>query len=143
MKIYVVEFGEYSDRSITGVYSTHERAEVAATPDGYVTEYELDAAFDLYDKGLRAFNVEMHYDGSVVKVTNYGYWSEVKAHVGMASTDNFIDSHSLPFRWNCIRVTTWARNGEHAIKIANEHRAEFIAAGWNGVDHFDPTKTYA
>lgn len=136
MKGYVVEFGSYSDRSVSGVYSTEERAQIAAAPDGDVTEYEMDVAFDLYDKGLRPYSVEMHYDGSVRRVEKLSYWAETKAEEGMASTDNF---PAQLFKWDCIRVTTWAKDEQHAIKITNEHRAERIAAGWNGIDHWTRT----
>lgn len=140
MKVYAVEFGEYSDRTLTGIYSTKERAEIAASPDGDVTEYELDQAFDLYDKGLRPFSVQMRYDGTVVTVESMPYWTERKADSGMATTENFMGGS---WTWNCIRVTTWARDEQHAIKITNEHRAEAIAGGWDGVAHFNSKAVHA
>lgn len=137
MKVYLVEFGEYSDRFIAGVYSTEERAKVAASPDGGVTEYEIDVAFDLYDRGLRPFWVTMSYDGEVVKILKGEYSTETATRWNVAS--------SIPFGvrktsvWDCIEVKTWAKDEQHAIKVASEHHAQVVAAGWDGRHYFNPT----
>lgn len=138
MKVFVVEFGEYSDRNVYGVYSTEDRAKVAASSDGDITEYKVDEAFDLYDKGLRPFFVEIGYDGTIIKVTKCEYRSERATQTNMASTDRFGSSYipGQKFKWNVLNVATWARDEQHAVKIASEHHAEFVAAGWNGKDHF-------
>jgi hypothetical protein len=137
MKVYVVEFGEYSDRNISGVYSTEERAKIAASTDGDITEYEVDAAFGLYDKGLRPFSVTISYGGDIVKVLKDEYSTETATCWNMASSVPF-ELYRTPM-WDCLDVKTWARDERHAIKIASEHHAEVVAAGWDGQHYFNPT----
>jgi|GEM_PF-5609905 len=131
MKVFVVEFGAYSDRYVYGVFSTEERARIAAAPNGDVTEYQLDEAFDLYDKGLRAFDVAIAYDGTIKGISNLDYRAGTSTQSRLLASGSYAN-----LRWDSLSVTTWAKDEQHAAKIANEHRAEVIAAGWNGVDHF-------
>jgi len=137
VKVYIVEFGEYSDRNVSGVYSTEERAQIAAASGGDITEYEVDIAFDLYDKGLRPFLVIVAYSGDVLKVNSDEYSTNTTAYWRIATTD-FALWPNKP-TWNCIDVYTWARDEQHAIKIASELHAEAVAMGWDGVTYFNST----
>lgn len=136
MKVYIVEFGEYSDRNVSGVYSTKERAKIAARSDGDITEYEVDEAFDLYDKGLRPFSVTVSYTGNILRIVNDGYSTNAETRCRV-STDSYT-VWPLPQApiWNHLDVSTWARDQNHAAKIASEHHAEAVAAGWDGVHYF-------
>lgn len=129
MTVYVINRGCYSDRYIVGVYSEKQKAErvveLMETGSEYygklvdIEEYELDE----YNpgeppQGMLPYEVVMFTNG--------------KSRVSRCSIEDFeLHQCMIPSSdWNrhwLFRV--FAKDREHAIKIANEQRAQLIANG--------------
>lgn len=128
--IYIVTEGTYSEYHIEAVCSTKELAEqiVASMPeymrvDARVEEYELDALADCMKQGLRRYWIKMERDGTVSECDlDWPHKGETSAEI-------------VYYRWNgtfveknpFLSVFCLAKDEAHAIKIANEKRAEIIA----------------
>jgi len=122
-EIYVITEGEYSDYHICGVFENKELAEeVAKATGGQVEEFMLNPLSSRPSKDYSLWSVYMEYNGdSHVDKTNIVY----AARVG----DIHIDMLTLK-----LHVTCWAKDKQHAIKIANEKRVQLIANGeWEEV----------
>lgn len=128
--IYIVTSGTYSEYHIERVCSTKELAEqiVASMPeymreDASVEEYELDALDDYIRQGLRKYRIQMERDGTVSRCDlDWPHSGETYAAVIKHS----YDGTSVVKKPNLI-VLCLAKDEAHAIKIANEKRAEIIA----------------
>ncbi len=125
MKVWIVEFGEYSSRYVSAVYSTEENAKIAAGAHGEVSEFEIDPAISLHRSGLSPFRVEMSKNGEVLKTENLGYWVEENPQYRI----NF--RYPLGVRPAVLHLTgtLWAKTEEQAVKATNEHRGQVIASG--------------
>lgn len=136
-KVWAIEQGSYSDYHIVGVFSSRENAQrvIDALPEERheppsLVEWDLDPAVDELNQGLRIFHVLMRKDGTVEKCKQreFGtynldeeHWvwkrSEARAYQGTPEAVDVLNS------------SVWARDTEHAIKIVNEVRAQWIAEG--------------
>lgn len=127
--VYLVSCGQYSDYSIVGAFSTKELAQAMIDLhkehaismwhelNEEIEEYELDADSIQYRKGEILWYGEMGRDGSCSCYRSpYPKPTEVR---GMTLID-WGHYHKLFF---CV----FALSAEHAIKIANERRAQLIA----------------
>jgi len=121
--IYVVTEGEYSDYHIVGLYSSEETAAAAAQKcdGGRVEEYELDGNADLVARGYWVYSVVMDIDGNTAQVYEYGA-------PGSVSSEGYI------CKWHSdetlhLSAKVCAKSKEHAVKIANDKRAQIIALG--------------
>jgi hypothetical protein len=116
MKLHVVTKGEYSDYSICGIYSTAEKAEEAKRlyAADEVEEWELDKT-PAHLPGHWPYSVRMDIDGN----------SDVEP-----SAVNYMVEEARPYG-DGVRVSfdVWAKDEAHAVKIANERRAQLIASG--------------
>lgn len=121
MKLYMVTDGDCSDYCVRGIYSTPEKAEwakklYAAKND--IDEIEVDALPDA-PPGMLWYFVKMDVAGNSpdVRRVNAGYAGQDKwAPCG--------DNKHVAFY-------QWAEDEQHAVKIANERRAQLIAnGGW-------------
>lgn len=131
--VWVVEQGSYSDYHVVGVYSTQENAEMIAARInknlGYdaatVDEWPLDPAVNELNRGLSGFRVTMLRDGSVHAVKPAERWE------GVVFTEE-ADLSAYPFAGSpgpfMLIARVWARDEQHAVKIANERRIQMIAA---------------
>ena len=136
-KIWVIEDGDYSDYKVVGVYSTRENAETAlaamAVTRTYnpptIEEWKMDPGIEEMYAGLSRISVSMKRDGSTIEVQHVTAIEE--------SFEDFPGGPYEPGRYakdyvpgeKRIRYTVWARDEQHAVKIANEYRAQAIAAG--------------
>lgn len=136
--VYLVTSGEYSDYRINGAYSTRKLAQRVAdannTGGGYleysVEEYALDMAADAYAQGLAPYEVRMGRDGDAHRVATSG----PQECFGPAKYEIRMPLNPAARYPSSIVVTCWARDETHAIKIANDIRAQSIAAGeWDKV----------
>jgi len=136
--VYLVTQGEYSDRHVLAVFSTEEKAQKFIemcnekydsarknAEDYYLTNcwiwavnskiesFELDALADGPRQGLFSYEVWMDMNGDV---------REVELKLGTPSNRHEIHNDTM---------TLWvqARDEQHAVKIANERRAQWIALG--------------
>lgn len=119
-KVYLVTDGWYSDYRVLGVYATMEKAEQAKllyAADNDIEEYELDAVPDS-PPGLVPFVVTITFSGGVEGV----YRESVVQFEPRWYVTNW---YSSP----CGRFYMWARDEQHAVKIANEWRAQIAALG--------------
>jgi hypothetical protein len=138
--VWVVEQGEYSDYRVVGVFTSKAHAHVVADAinaphedtGAYVAtvaEWPLDPAVEELRQGFVPYFVLMLKDGTVERCTQQsvdGYdvagsvriWrrAHAPAYVGKGIAD-------------ALQAQVWAKDEQHAIKIANEHRARLIASG--------------
>ncbi len=125
--IYVVTSGQYSDYRIHAVFSTEALAgryiEAIRRPydDVHIEQYELDAFKMSLRKGFNYFGIRMTKDGD--------------SKVERASPDEH-DTEPCKIFDNrkfgsgvILYVETWAKDEQHAVKIANEKRVQLIALG--------------
>lgn len=119
--VYVVTAGEYR---IVAVFSSKETAEkLASVFSGYsVEEFTLDpeTPAELH-QGLSQFRVVMKSDGRVHICRRLSEQDSRKTTIRYC-----LGFHRYAFLAMC--TTVWARDKEHAIKIANEKRTRLPAA---------------
>lgn len=119
--VFVVQSGEYSDRRVDAIFSTEQRAkrfiERFAEPHQFdISEWSLDMYADM-PPGYRAFFLRMTKDGQAHDIEH------------KTSTYAFNGGPPMPgfdCKGNMI-LSVIARDTKHAIKIANEIRAQLIA----------------
>lgn len=133
MKVYVVTNGDYSDYRILEMFSTKEMAEeykVFRNAENDIEEYELDPEFGMSaPKGMQRWIVRMGRDGNTTDPMCYGH--------GVERDDGEPDQWLVWRDWQpysssggrLMTFSMWARDAEHAVKIANERRAWLIAEG--------------
>ena len=112
--------GCYSDTDVVGVYTTRElaeRAESLAGGGGYLVEFEADM-IPKHEPGRRLFEVWMKRTGDAQG--SIGLLSAFDSEEGTSVWNYGIGQRGWSFR-------VWARDAEHAVKIANEKRAMLIA----------------
>ena len=127
MKVWLVWTGEYSSASVVGVYSTRDLAEAAALmhgdafstkPEGWVdTEdgYEVDGDAIMVRAGIARWRVGFNASGDLTSYRNPtgpGTGEPAKAY---------------PDSNDGVWVSCDTRDEAHAIKIAADERAQFVA----------------
>lgn len=134
--VWVIERGEYSDYCVVGVFSTKENAQkvLDTLPQGEydhvgMAEWPLDPFIDNLRAGLKPFTIWMLQNGDVEKVEEYATDEE----------ENPLQAHPFRQYLNCydkivtckasIYGTIFAKDSQHAIKIANEFRTRILAEG--------------
>lgn len=131
-KIYIVSTGDYSDYCIMGVYSTHDKAiDAEAFYAGEIQEFELDEV-PPHPKGLKYFRVEMPESGEfrIRHIEGDGIESLIKTGY-MESGIGFFEPRP-PY----YVLKVWAKDTQHAAKIANEKRSQIITSGeWEKLVH--------
>jgi len=124
-KVYIVTSGDYSDYCIHAVFSTSGAAETFCNTFNCdeVEEWDIDGYAEL-GIGKKPFCVEISKEGN-------------------ATVSIYISSDYLPpnkpinvffGRDEILRVYCFANDKQHAIKIANEKRVEFIALNRWGIN---------
>lgn len=118
--IYVLTAGEYSDFHIVALYSTRELAEQAKNfcPDSEIHEYELDG-FQIPDHppGCTAWRVDVQFSNSTI-------WFAGKED---SLFDSFTPREESLDWLGIYRVWCWARDQDHAKKIALDKFYQFKA----------------
>lgn len=119
--VYVLTKGDYSDYHIIGVYSTRDEAEKGVieydsewgTPS--IEEWDVDK-HPAHPEGMLAYKVHMDRDGN--------------SEVHREGCDDFKGDDWAPYGDNQrVSFRMWARDEQHAVKIANERRMQQIASG--------------
>lgn len=123
--IYIVTDGEYSDYKICGVFDDPQLAKEFQDAGGYddIKDYPVNPYVFQLREGWNVWLLQMLKNGDTVycKENNtYLYWrlpifEFLKEPGGFSVKEWFLDA------------TVLARDKEHAIKIVNEKRAQFIA----------------
>lgn len=135
--VYIVTQGTYSDYHIVGVFITQEHAQ--ALVDLYPATLEREKMdieeWPLEDTpptpvGMAAYSVSMEATGAASRVERSvnQIWAAQNAHTLVYNNGR----ERVP--WMVTHM--FARDDEHAIKIANERRAYLIATEqWTDGDH--------
>lgn len=131
MKVWLVWTGEYSDAQVRGVYSSLELAQAAAKmyvdERGWIDDeegYEVDVKAQAVRDGVSLWQVNITIDdGTVKNCTALGPATGTTATVSHYAAYTS-QSYSYPEH---LIVRADARSPEHAIKIAADERAKFIA----------------
>ena len=135
MIVYLVSDGEYSDYGIKGVYSTTEKAQEAKeqfNSENDIEEFELDSV-PAHPKGLFLWEVSMRKDGSLVPNDSERWKTPLR--VSADETDyEYLPrwSHTTSPSWknpvvDFVDFYVWAKDREHAAKVAHERWAQLIA----------------
>lgn len=116
MKVYALTKGSYSDYHIVGIYSSSEKAAEAKLlygEDSGIEEYELDYLPE-HPPGHLMYMVQMNAAGHTGIVKTESADNSVREWVPYGDGEN-------------VAFMMWATSVEHAVKIANERRAQLIA----------------
>lgn len=130
--IYVIEKGCYSDYRVEGVFSTRANAERvlalinhdADSEQATIAEWHLDPGLKELKAGLSPFHINMDINGNTEqcyksdghKAHGLYVWERTKAPAWLGKSIA-----------DAVSGTVWAKDEKHAIKIANEYRAQAIA----------------
>ena len=126
MKIFVVTQGCYSDYKIVAVCSNKKFAqkvvdEVSSKYDKVeIEEFDLDPAQDQLNQGFSVYQVRIKRDGTVLNAEKNN-----SVYV-FGDTQGFVDWYWQGQQIEQLVIYCWARDQEHAIKIANERRIQVI-----------------
>ena len=115
--VYILTEGSYSDYCIVATYSTKELAEEAQRhcPGSEIEEYGLDALeIPEHPPGHTAWFVRIYEKTNTIDWTNqqdslYGYFEPNEKYYEYAGNNG---------EYNRFEVNCWARDKEHAEKIA-------------------------
>ena len=118
--IYLVTQGRYSDYSVVGAFSDYAKALDLSVilSAARVETYELDKYVEVAERGLVPIEVLMSENGD----SDAYRWENLDYPEG-GSASIVADSDGPYLQCHC-----WARDEEHAVKIANEIRAQIIAS---------------
>ncbi len=136
--VWVVEQGEYSDYRVVGVFSSKENAQsiVGAIKAGdhsddlSIAEWPMNPGVDELRKGFKQYLIDMRKDGTTERVEGWdlsGY--ELAGSVRMWRRTQAPAYRGNKDKPDVLQAHIWARDEQHAVKIANEHRARLIASG--------------
>lgn len=134
--VYIVTEGSYSDYHIIAVFDSAKKAQDfidAYVPGGEIEKFELNPCELELREGWKYYCVEMERDGSA-HVRTDGALDYIKE--AMQNESNLVLRHSgnNVFR-TALETYCLAKDEQHAIKIANERRAQLIASGeWDSPD---------
>ena len=123
-KIFVVTAGDYSDYHIVGAFSTRKIAEEYRYKLGadWVEEYEIDEITNsLYSGGYTRYYVSFNGDTTIVEEHKSTYEND---HLDM----KYVVTNRSRGAGN-MNVYLFARDEQHAVKIASEVRSQIIASG--------------
>lgn len=135
-KIYLVTDGDYSDYRVVAAFTSMEKAEefkTVAKIGDCIEEFPLNPpSVDYLAKGYKIWRIVMLRDGEVetAKVEDTTYYA-----IGWTYEPLRVWRRSQALAWkgtsikDCLQVFVWAKTEKQAIKVANEKRTQFIAAG--------------
>ena len=141
MNVYAVWSGCYSDKEVVAVFSTQENAQAyideCAKPvdedaedsgerldEPWIASYPLDAEVPPSADHSR-YLVKMGVDGDVIEVTAKHWGGGPIRRRGDGGARWFV----YPGYADSMQTVVWARDAEHAVKVANERRVMSIANG--------------
>ena len=141
-KIYLVSEGEYSDYSIVGAFSTEEKAQalvdvINARPysTARIEIYHLDSV--QLKPGHQVYHIWMNSEGNTPWEVFIGYVEN-----GTEARTEFRFSRQAP-QGTYLVVTRYVETPEHAVKIANELRTQWLAQReWPELKHWNEAVQY-
>jgi len=134
--IYEVSDREYSDGGTVGLYSTREDAErvrAALNIENDIIEHELDKKVDKFKQGLRPFQVIIALKDSSDSVARS--WSDMNIDTEEITTWGRVEPKRNQdgniVHTPMLIMYMWVHDEQHALKIASERRARYIALRGN------------
>ncbi len=118
MKVYVTSTGSYSDYKVTGVFTSLDKASFASKlqgDDNDPQEFEVDVIVD-HPEGMFWYRVRMD---------EFGHASSIRTE--RPPIENYLEWRPCGDNKN-MYFYMWASDEKHAVKIANERRAQLIAS---------------
>lgn len=153
--IYIVTSGCYSDYSIRAVFSSREKAQAMiddwkarkaywVTDEPSIEEWVLDEQA-CPEEGRRRINVVLAENGDTIRVSDKLPDGEPIGNIVRWHWFRSPDPKMHPWikeerRGILFEGTIWARDEDHAVKIARDVRAASIAAGELDRVRNDPSK---
>ena len=135
-KVYMVTDGWYSDYRVLGIYSTKakaEKAKVLFNADNEIDTIDLDVV-PKTPRGMLKWVVEMDRNGNVNDVSR----ETCEYPSSSASVWKPFDSDVT-----YLRAALWAKDEEHAVKVANEWRTRIVANNlWINGRYLEPGKDF-
>ena len=135
-KVYMVTDGSYSDYMVLGIYSTKakaEKAKVLFNADNEIDTIDLDVV-PKTSRGMLKWVVEMDRNGNVKGVSR----ETCEYHSSRASVRITFGEYVT-----YLRAAIWAKDEEHAVKVANEWRTRIVANNlWINGRHLEPGKDF-
>ena len=114
--IYILTEGDYSDYRIVATFSTKKLAEEAQNhcPNSVIEEYELDALeIPEHPPGHTAWAVNIN-----AKTNAIDFVSQCNSLYGFGPNEWYYEGGGVSGELNTFAVHCWARDKEHAEKIA-------------------------
>ena len=124
--VYLVSSGSYSGYSVHGIYSTRKRAEARSRlvrDANEVQEFILDEGIEAVNQGLNSWLVHFYEDGSTRPFQ--ADWEFSNAVAGRMNDLRNTEQLGKPRAEFTFFVM--ARDEAHALKIAQDKRAEYLA----------------
>lgn len=124
--IYVLTKGEYSDYHIVALYSTRELAEEAQKfcPESNIEEYKLDSVeIPDHPPGYFGWSVTIDAEENIIR---YSYQEDVISRP-FEPQEHYCDNSKWSNIPSLFVVNCWARDKEHAEKIALDKYYQFKA----------------
>lgn len=124
--IYVLTEGDYSDYHIVTLYSTLELAEEAQKlcPESNIEEYKLDSEIPDHPQGLFGWSVTIDAEGNTIRSS---YQEDVISRPFEPQEKYYENHYSNSNTTSLFVVRCWARDKEHAEKIALDKYYQFKA----------------
>ena len=128
MTVYVITKGDYSDYHVCAVATDKKKAKILKKAfddkDGWrearIETYETDEFITEIESGLKLFDCSMK-DGDLSVTT----WMTDLDYIG--SSDFKVRKHKERFNTSTYAVYVWAKDEDHARKIAADKIAEYKA----------------
>jgi len=135
--VWVIEQGSYSDYGVVGVFSSEKNAQrvcdlINASENCWdkatIAKWPLDPCIEELNQGLSLWQINMPYDGNVTSCVRR---TDIDGY--NIKTDLWVHERTKAPAWegrpiqDQICGIVWAKDEQHAIKIANEFRAQAIA----------------
>lgn len=123
--IYIVTQGEYSEDSINAVFDSKELAEsyVSSFKDHAlngicIEEHKLNPFKEQIEKGLKAYFIRIDRKGQTESIYHQSSCSLFES-----------SEYKITYDKKFMNVHCFAKDEEHAVKIANERRIVMISNG--------------
>jgi len=131
-EVYVVTTGSYSSYGIFGIFSTLEKAELyknALDDSNDIEIYELDEIkTDKIESGYKFWSVDFDKEGNIKRAIVRDPYANSTEH---KEKRNYFYYYNYPAKFwvsdYMFDIYIWAKDKEHAIRIAIEHRRVLIA----------------
>ena len=132
--VWVIEQGVYSDYHVVGVFSSKENAEAVFQLMSYkdynkpeIKEWPLDPYITNLHMNLNPWYGIMRRDG-MMEMCRIELGDDQGINGVVPIARQVLNPTRNPNTDDCVWGYVWAKDEQHAVKIFNEHRVQFIAS---------------